>query len=73
MEYFLDGTHYSKQVGDWVLNRVLSYQETSVPGDFGIPIVPKNIESHLDKINSERELWSKQHPDEVRFVRDLIK
>lgn len=71
MHYFLDGTHYSKQVGDLILNRVLSYQEKTVPMDFGILITPKNIESHLAKIRGERDLWANQHPDEVNLVQQI--
>ena len=71
MKYFVDGTHYRKEVGDLILNRILNYNPKIVKNDFGILITPKNIESHLDKIRTEREVWSKKHPDVVKWVQGL--
>jgi hypothetical protein len=53
------------------LNKVFSYQEKTVPSDFGILLTPQNIESHLAKIRAEREIWARKNPDVVKFVSDL--
>jgi hypothetical protein len=47
------------------------YHEETVPSDFGVLITPNNIESHLAKIRSDREVWAKNHPDEVKLVEDI--
>lgn len=71
MQYYLDGTHYRKEVGDKILNRVLSYQQESGFDDFGVLITPKNIESHLVKIRATREVWAKNNPDVVELVQEI--
>ncbi|MBE9125808.1 MULTISPECIES: hypothetical protein [unclassified Coleofasciculus] len=71
MKYFLDGTHYSKEVGDLILNDVLSYQQEKVPKGFGVLITSENIELHLAKTRADHEIWVKNNPDVVKLVQDL--
>lgn len=71
MKNYIDNSHYRKEVGDLVLNRMFHYQEESVPADFGVLLTPANVESHLEKIRADREAWAKNHPDVVQFVEDL--
>jgi len=71
MKNFLDSSHHTKEVGDLVLNRMFHYHEETVPRDFGVLLTPNNIESHLAKIRSDREVWAKNHPDEVKLVEDI--
>jgi len=71
MKNYIDNSHYRKEVGDLVLNRILHYNEESVPADFGVLLTPENIESHLDNIRSDREIWAKNNPVVVEFVLNL--
>lgn len=71
MQYFLDSTHYRKEVGDKILNRVLSYQQEPESDDFGVLITPENIESHLAKIRANREVWTRSNPDVVKLVQQI--
>ncbi|MGB3511097.1 MAG: hypothetical protein WBA93_18055, partial [Microcoleaceae cyanobacterium] len=71
MENYWDSHHYSKEVGDLILNRLLSYQQESVPDDFGILMTPENVESHLVQIRNQRKLWVKGNPELVKLVKDL--
>ena len=71
MENYRDNSHYTKKVGDLVLNRILDYKEEEVPDDLGILINPENIESHLEKIRQDREFWAKNNPDEVNLVKEI--
>ncbi|MFB2895264.1 hypothetical protein ACE1CI_20350 [Aerosakkonemataceae cyanobacterium BLCC-F50] len=71
MKNYIDNSHYRKEVGDLVLNRIFRYNEESVPADFGVLLTPENIESHLAKIRSDREIWAKNNPDVVQFVENL--
>jgi hypothetical protein len=70
MKYYLDSSHYRKETGDLILNRLLSSQKNTVPDDFGVLITPENIESHLAKIRSDREKWISNSPD-GRLVQDI--
>ncbi|MCL1464463.1 hypothetical protein [Argonema galeatum] len=71
MKNYIDNSHYRKEVGDLVLNRIFNYNEESVPADFGVLLTPENIESHLAKIRDDREIWAKNNPDVVQFVLNL--
>ncbi|NES04111.1 MAG: hypothetical protein F6K22_15475 [Okeania sp. SIO2F4] len=71
MENYTDNSYYTPKVGNLVLDRILSYKEKDVPGDFGILINPENIESHLVKIRQDREIWAKNNPDEVNLVKEI--
>ncbi|MFB2922224.1 hypothetical protein [Aerosakkonema funiforme] len=71
MKNYIDNSHYRKEVGDLVLNRIFQYNEESVPADFGVLLTPENIESHVAKIVSDREIWAKDNPDVVQFVENL--
>ncbi len=71
MENYIDESHYHKQVGDLVINRILDYQTEKVPQDFGVLITPQNIENHLQKIRSEKAVWSENNPDVIELVRKV--
>jgi hypothetical protein len=73
MKNYTDVSHYTIPVGNLILNRLFNYQEETIPRDFGVLITPTNIESHLDKINTERQVWAKQNPDVVKFIGTLLK
>ncbi|HBB32405.1 MAG TPA: hypothetical protein DDZ80_08585 [Cyanobacteria bacterium UBA8803] len=68
---YVDNSHYTPKIGDLVLNRVLSYQDETVPKDFGILLTPENVESHIAKIRADREVWANKNPDEVKLVKDI--
>lgn len=71
MKNYWDNSHYRKEVGDLVLNRLFHYQEEMVPDDFGVLITPTNVEDHLSQIRTEQASWTKKDPDKVKFVEDL--
>jgi hypothetical protein len=71
MKNYIDSSHYRKEVGDLVLNRILNYQIDTVPDDFGVLITPENIEQHLAKIRGDRAVWVKQNPDAVKLLENL--
>ncbi len=71
MENYQDNAHYTKKIGDLVLNRILDYKQEDVPDDFGFLINPENIESHLEKIRQDREVWAENNQDEVNLVKEI--
>ncbi|NEQ36346.1 MAG: hypothetical protein F6K40_08655 [Okeania sp. SIO3I5] len=68
---YWDSSHYSLEVGDLILNRILGYQEETVPADFGVMITPDNVESELAKMSERRKLWLVEQPETVKFLQDL--
>ena len=71
MSNYVDNSHYTPNIGDFVLNRILSHNVEQVPEDFGVLITSENIEQHLAKIRSDREEWAKMRPNEVELVETL--
>ncbi len=71
MNNYSDNSHYNKAIGDLILNRILSYQETEVPEDFGVLLTSENIDSHLEKIRTDRENWVKNNPEEFKLVQRI--
>ncbi|MDJ0519629.1 MAG: hypothetical protein QNJ74_26325 [Trichodesmium sp. MO_231.B1] len=71
MENYTENSHYTPKVGNLILNRILSYKEKEVPEDFGVLINQENIESHLEKIRQDQEIWAKNNPDEVKLVKKI--
>lgn len=71
MKNYWDSSHYRKEVGDLILNRLFQVQEESVPKDFGTVLTTKNIEQRLAKKRAERLVWEKNNLDLVQLVQDL--
>lgn len=71
MQYYIESSHYRKELGDLVLNRILDYQPETVPSDFGLLLTPTNLETHLEQIRRDRERWAKENPEWVEFVEGL--
>jgi hypothetical protein len=71
MQNYVDNSHYTEKVGNLVLNRIFSHNENTVPNDFGVWLTPQTIESHLSKINTDRELWAEKNSDEIQFVESI--
>ncbi len=71
MKNFTDRGHYTRKIGDLILNRLFHYQEEKVQDDFGILITPTNIESHLEKIRTAQELWAKNNPKMIQIIEEL--
>jgi hypothetical protein len=71
MKNYADNSHYRQEIGDLILNRLLSYQQEIVPDDFGVLLTSENIEFHLAIIRNERELWVKNNPDAIKLVQDI--
>ena len=70
---YWDSSHYSIEVGDLILNRILNYQVQTVPTDFGVMITPNNIESELAKMRANRESWRKQDTKTIEYLQNLVK
>ncbi|MCT7982832.1 hypothetical protein NG796_05945 [Laspinema sp. A4] len=71
MQYYIESSHYRKELGDLVLNRILDYQPETVPSDFGLLLTLTNLETHLEQIRRDREVWAKENPKWVEFVEAL--
>ena len=71
MKNYIDAFHYRKNVGDLILNRLLHFNEKTVPNDFGFLMTPESVESHLTALRSQRIQWQKNNPQLVNLVQSL--
>lgn len=72
MTNYWDSSHYRKEVGDLILNRLFDYQNKTIPVDFGVLLTRSNIEAQLAGIRADHETWANENPDAIKFVKDLF-
>jgi len=73
MQWFWDASHYKKELGDLVLDRIFNFNSPKrfLPNDFGIILTPENIEKNIEKNKINRIIWRKLHPDDVKEIEKL--
>ena len=65
---FGDSSHFRSSVGRLILDRIF---DPAADGDFGVPLTPGTINAHLAAIRTDREIYRRDHPDDVQAVRDI--
>lgn len=73
MNWYWDSSHYKKELGDIVLDRMFdgNFSGGQNYPDFGVKLTKENIESHLVKLRTQREIWRKTHPKDVFDIKAL--
>jgi tetratricopeptide (TPR) repeat protein len=74
MKWFWEPSHYKKETGDMILDRVLDYHriERVDPADFGVKLSLENIESWLVNTRTAGRDYVRAEPNEASFVRDVV-
>jgi hypothetical protein len=65
MTNFWDSSHYRKEVGDLVLNRLFAHALEQVPDDFGVLLTTETVESGLAQTVTGRAAWVAEHSKEI--------
>jgi hypothetical protein len=65
MRGYWDASHYRKEVGDLVLNRIFAVAGTPSPDDFGVALTRANVEAHLARVRAGRDAYSASHPTDA--------
>jgi len=75
MRWFWESSHYRKELGDLVLDRVLNYSDPNRPiaNDFGVLLTSENVEKHLASIREAHQRYRQSHREEVKEIDDLVK
>ncbi len=75
MQWYWESSHFKKEVGDLVLDKLFDYQALGrvIPDDFGILINRNNIEAHLQKLLQEQQQYHQTHPQDVMKIKTLAK
>ena len=71
MKNYVDNSHYTPEIGDLILQRILNKPDKNVPADFGVLLTSENIEEHLKQIESDRQKWLEENPEEAEMVKDF--
>jgi hypothetical protein len=74
MKWFWEPSHYKKETGDLILDRVLDYQAEGQdsPPDFGRRLFPDNIEAWLAHTRASGRDYARSEPQEAAFVHDVV-
>jgi hypothetical protein len=63
MRWYRDPGHFTRELGDLVLARILPQRSTEDADKFGVLLTPKNVEESLARIVQERGLYRDEHPE----------
>lgn len=73
MQWFWESSHYKKQLGNLVINKLFHYQVEQQPADFGILIDEQNIETHLAHIRQAQQRYQQTHDEDMMELTALVK
>ena len=75
MRWYWDHSHYRKEAGDLILDRIFGYNEPSrhVPDDFGVELTGQNIDAHLASSKAKLTDWTKANPELASQITDAPK
>jgi hypothetical protein len=71
MTNYSDSSHYTQEIGNWILDRMFDRPNSKIPQDFGILLTPDNINTYLDRVNKDRENWAVKNTEELKLVENL--
>jgi hypothetical protein len=74
MHWFHDAANYNQEVGNFVMNRMLSTTQAGVdvPLDFGVILTDSDMQQILEDQRSARARYQRDNPTEVARIRQLI-
>jgi hypothetical protein len=69
LKWFWEPSHYRCAVGDLMLDRMdgAPYRDPT----FGVELSPEMLDEHLDEMETEHEIWLRQHPREAWLVQQI--
>ena len=75
MQWYWESSHYKKELGDLVLDRIFNYKhpERKIVKGFGVLLNSENIETHLQSIRKNQQQWRMSYPEDVAEIEALKK
>lgn len=73
MTNYSDSSHYTHEIGNWMLDKMFDRPNSKIPPDFGLLLTPDNVNVYLDRINKDRKNWATINPEEVKLVEKLYR
>jgi hypothetical protein len=63
--YYLEGSHFNKELGNELLNRLFGDPAALKPGEFGFPLTSGQVGAHLEANRAARDLYRKERAAEL--------
>lgn len=73
MRWYWESSHFRKELGDHVLDRVLGYRSPDrvTANDFGVRLDAHNIEAHLAAMRAAQRHWQRAHAADVAEIEEI--
>jgi hypothetical protein len=73
MSWYWESSHYKKELGDLVLDRVFDYRDPlrRLPDDFGVRLGKPNLEEHLAHMRLRQQEYRRANQADVRDIERL--
>ena len=65
MQWYWESSHYTKALGNLVLDRIFHRPNAALSSDFGVEIRSDTIDRHLAQVRARGAQYRKSHPDDV--------
>lgn len=68
MRWYWESSHYKRETGNLVLDRIFGRNTPTLPVDFGVAMNSANIDAHLRATRHDHLSWVAQHPQDVAEI-----
>jgi hypothetical protein len=65
MRFYWESSHYTKALGDLVLDRIFGRANPDLPKDFGVVLDSATLEHHLAQIRNRGRRYRNSHPHDI--------
>jgi len=72
MDYYWEASHYKREVGDMMLDRVLLEVSAECLLGFGVKLTAGNLQSHLTQLREAHQNFLRARPLRIRYLKSLI-
>lgn len=74
MKWYYESSHFTKELGDLVLDKVFNHQEPgrNVPDDFGVLLTSETIKRHLVQVRREQQQYRDTHSEDVQEIKTIV-
>lgn len=75
MRWYHDPSHYKREAGDLILDRVLGVDEPahSIPAGFGVPVTPESVDRVLARRREAGDRYRETHASEVAALEAMAR
>jgi hypothetical protein len=70
LKHYWEASHYKSEVGELILKRLFSKNDSDVPKDFGLELSQNTITHVLATIREEQSRYLTSHSEDIRFAQN---